>query len=126
MMCTMKAEVVMTDVENKIVEYALTFSGAYLDYPFHNDIAAIRLRQNKKNFVFIINRNGQIWANMKCEPLKADFWRRIYKSVTQGYHMNDKSRWNTVIMDGSVPWDVIEEMIGESYDMIKPKLKKKE
>lgn len=113
--------VAMTDIEERIIEYSLTFPGAYLDYPFHDDTAAVRHRNNKKNFVFIIQKNGQIWVNLKCEPMKADFWRGVYQSVTKGYHMNDKAGWNTVIMDGSVPWDVLEEMIGDSYDLIKPK-----
>lgn len=114
----------MTDIENRIIEYALTFSGAYLDYPFHDGTAAIRHRGNKKNFVFILHRNEQIWVNLKCEPMKADFWRSIYKSVTQGYHMNDKASWNTIIMDGSVPWDVFEEMISDSYTQTMPRIKK--
>ena len=78
---------IMTDAENRIIQYALTFPAAYLDYPFHNDIAAIRHGQNKKNFVFIVKRDGQIWMNLKCEPIKAGFWRGVYKSVTKGYHM---------------------------------------
>ncbi len=114
----------MTDDERKIIDYASSFPGAYLDYPFHDDIAALRHRQNKKTFVFIIKRGSQLWVNLKCDPMKAGLWRGAYPAVTKGYHMNDKAAWNTVIMDGTVPWGVMEEMISDSYDITKPRTKK--
>ncbi len=115
----------MPDIIHPIIEYALTFPGVYLDYPFHNDIATLRHRQNQKIFLFIIPRSGEVWLNLKCEPMKADFWRGIYPCITRGYHMNDKASWNTIHMDGSVPLEVVREMIGDSYDLLKAKVKKR-
>lgn len=119
----MRAGAGMTDIETRIIEYALALPGAYLDHPFHDDIVTVRHGNNKKIFVFILHRSGQIWVNLKSEPMKADFWRGVYQSVTRGYHMNDKASWNTVIMDGSVPWDILKEMISDSYDLTKSKPK---
>ena len=44
-------------------------------------------------------------------------WRRTYKSVLPAYHQN-KEHWITVILDGSIPDDVIKRMIAESYDLV--------
>ena len=66
-------------------------------------------------------RNDNLWVNLKCEPMKADFWRRVYKSVIPAYHMN-KTHWNSVILDDSVEADVIKEMINDSYALTKGKL----
>ena len=115
----------MTDMENDVLEYALTLPFAYVDYPFRDNTVVVRHRENKKIFVFVLQRKGQVWVNLKCEPAKAAEWRETYASVIQGYHMNDKARWNTVILDGSVPFGVMEEMIDDSYECIKPKRKLK-
>ena len=45
------------------------------------------------------------------------FLVQAYKSVIPGYHQN-KEHWNTIILDGSMPEDVIKRMIAESYDLI--------
>lgn len=55
--------------------------------------------------------------NLKCDPLKAIELREMYPAVNPGYHMN-KKHWNTVEMDGSLPDDIIEEWILESYDLV--------
>jgi predicted DNA-binding protein (MmcQ/YjbR family) len=37
--------------------------------------------------------------------------------VTPGYHLN-KRHWNTVVVDGSLPDQTIEDMVEDSYDLI--------
>lgn len=34
------------------------------------------------------------------------------------YHQN-KEHWNSVILDGSVPDEVVKRMVAESYDLVK-------
>ena len=51
------------------------------------------------------------------DPEWRDLWRRTYEAVVPAYHQN-KEHWNTVILDGSIPDDVIKRMIAESYDLI--------
>ncbi len=46
-------------------------------------------------------------------------------AVQPGYHMN-KSHWNTVIIDGSVPQKELKEMIDHSYELVVSGLKKSE
>lgn len=117
----------------ELIEFCLTFPGAYEDYPF-DDLAAdnpctvMRHKQNKKSFAMIMFHGDELYLNLKCDPLEADFLRRVYKSVIPGWHMN-KTHWNTIIMGagsaGDVPGDGLRRMIGNSYDLTKPKVKKK-
>ena len=107
---------------NDVIEYCQTLPGIYVDNPFDETSTAIRHIGNKKMLLFMFYRNDSLWVNLKCEPMKADFWRCVYKSVIPGYHMN-KTHWNSVILDGSTPPEVIKEMINDSYDLTQGKLK---
>ena len=107
-----------------IIKYCLSLQGVYEDYPFHDDNwTVMRCKQNKKTFAFIYKKDDYIWINVKVAPEWIDFWRNAYESVVPAYHMN-KSHWSSVILDGSVPENEIRRMIVESYDMVKPKMKK--
>ena len=113
----------------ELIDYCLTFPAAYEDYPF-DDVAdenawtVMRHRGNKKGFAFIYERGGHLRVNLKCDPFEADFLRQAYRDVTPAYHMN-KVHWNTVTVDGDVPEDELQRMIGKSFDLIKPKSRRK-
>ena len=72
---------------------------------------------NKKAFLWTYQKDRVICLNVKVDPEKAYFWRRIYASVRPGYHQN-KDHWNTIILDGSIPDKAVKTMIAESYDLI--------
>ena len=100
------------------LKYGLSFDGAYQDAPFHDDNwQLVRYRGNKKAFLWTYEKDGYINLNVKVDPEKAYFWRKIYKSVIPGYHQN-KEHWNTIILDGTIPDKDIKTMIAESYDII--------
>lgn len=109
----------------EVIKYCFTLQEVYENYPFHDDNwTVMRCKQNKKTFVFIYEKDKNIWINIKVAPEWIDFWRNAYQSVIPAYHMN-KAHWNSVILDGSIPDDVIQRMIAESYDIVKPKPKKR-
>ncbi len=100
------------------ISYGLSFPDTYQDAPFHDDNwQLIRVKSNKKAFLWIYERNGYINLNVKVDPEWRDFWRNTYDSVISGWHQN-KEHWNTIILDGSVPDKDIENMITESYALI--------
>jgi len=100
------------------LKFGLSFPNTYAETPFH-DITwqLVRARENKKAFLWIYERNGCINLNIKVDPQWRDFWRNAYDSVTAGYHQN-KEHWNTLVLDGTIPDEVIKQMISESYDLI--------
>ncbi|WP_343209488.1 MmcQ/YjbR family DNA-binding protein [Anaerolentibacter hominis] len=107
-----------------VIGYCLAFQGVYEDHPFKDqNWTLMRCRDNKKSFAIVYEREGIFWLNLKCSPQWAGLWRETYTSVIPAYHMN-KDHWNTVILDGTVPEEEIRRMIGESYDLVKPKKKK--
>lgn len=113
------------NTRESIIKYCLAFPNVYEDYPFHDDnFALMRCKGNKKTFAMIYERQDNIWINIKCDPEWIEFWRNAYSSIIPGYHMN-KRHWNTIIMDGLVPNKDIQRLISESYDLVKPKRKKK-
>ena len=56
-------------------------------------------------------------VTLKCDPDLARHLRSMYPAVQPAYHMN-KKHWNTVVLDGSVPWPEVEEMIEDSYQLV--------
>ena len=100
------------------LEYGLSFPDTYQDAPFHDENwQLVRYKDNKKAFLWTYERDGYINLNVKSDPVKAYFWRKLFKSVIPGYHQN-KDNWNTIILDGSIPDKDIKMMIAESYDLV--------
>ena len=102
-----------------IIDFCLTFDGAYEDYPFNDfNWTIMRITDNKRMFAAIFERQGKIWVNVKCDPSLAELWRNTYNSVIPAYHMN-KKHWNSIILDGSVPDAEIKNMIADSFELVK-------
>ncbi len=117
-------------IRRKLIEYCLTLPDAYEDYPFDAVIDAgawtvMRHRANRKGFAHIYERGGKLCVNLKCDPLEADFLRKVYAGVTPAYHMN-KTHWNTVTLDGDVPMDELKRMIQQSHRLSRPKRRRPE
>ena len=110
----------------ELIDYCLSFPLAYEDYPF-DDFAGdgawtvMRHQTNKKIFATIYVRNEKLCVNLKCDPIRAENLRIIFKDVTSGWHMN-KEHWNTVYIGGDASEEELCEMIKHSYDLIKPKI----
>lgn len=98
--------------------FGLEFENTYLDRPFRKaDWQLIRIKDTKKAFLCVYERDGFVNLNVKVDPAWRDFWRNTYLSVVPGYHQN-KEHWNTIILDGSIKDDDIKRMIAESYDLV--------
>lgn len=102
----------------EILAYALSFAEVYTECPFRDqNWQLVRLKENKKAFLWIYDRGGYLNLNVKVAPEWRDFWRNTYPAVVAGYHQN-KMHWNTIILDGTIPTQDIKRMIAESYDLI--------
>ena len=107
----------MINVEDKL----LTFNGAYKDFPFGEDAAVFKVVN--KMFALVAIFAEPLTISLKCEPNDAVALRDMFSAVKPGYHFN-KKHWNTITLDGSIPDEVIEEMIDNSYDLVVKGLKK--
>ena len=102
-------------------KYLLTRPEAFEDYPFGPEVAVYKIR--RRVFALLLDRDGTMRMNLKCDPLEAQFLRDMFDAVKPGYHMN-KTHWNTVILDGSIPRGEIERMIDRSYGLVVRKLRR--
>ena len=108
------------------IAFCLSLADVYEDYPFHDDNwALMRHKGTGKTFAAIYERQGNIWLNLKCDPMLTGMWRSAFSSVIPAYHMN-KYHWNSVILDGTIPDKDIEIMIRDSYALTRTKKKIKE
>lgn len=106
----------------QLIERGLTYQGTSLRFPFAFDIPVLYVAD--KMFALFGRHDGHESVNLKTSPDEAWIQRETYKgSVLPGYHMN-KQHWNTVLLNGSVPDDVIEVMLQESYQRVVAKLPK--
>lgn len=99
-----------------------SFQNVFEDYPFDENWAVMRHIENKKSFAFIFERKGQIWINVKAEPMACEFWCNVYASIVPAYHMN-KQHWISIILDGSINNNEIHNLIAESYHITAKKSK---
>lgn len=108
----------------EVLNYGLSFPSTYQNAPFRDaNWQLVRCRENKKVFLWIYEKDGNLCINIKVNPEWRDLWRSTYAAVLPGYHQN-KEYWNTVILDGTVPIEELKRMIAESYDLVVSKKKK--
>lgn len=62
--------------------------------------------------------------NLKCDPDRAVELRDQYEAILPGYHMN-KRHWNTLVLDGTLSPELVEELVQESYRLVVAGLPKK-
>jgi predicted DNA-binding protein (MmcQ/YjbR family) len=97
--------------------------GAMEDFPFDATTLVFKVRDKIFALLPLDRKDEPPVINLKCDPALAEVLRNTYDAVQPGYHMN-KRHWNTVIVDGSIPYDEIYEMIDNSYDLVVKGLKK--
>jgi predicted DNA-binding protein (MmcQ/YjbR family) len=95
-------------------EYCISKKGADESFPFGDDTLVFKV--NGKIFA-LVNLDGDLSINLKCDPVLAIDIREKYSSVTPGYHMN-KKHWNTIRLDGNVPDKEVFLWIDHSYNLI--------
>lgn len=100
-------------------EYCISKKDAEESFPFGDDTLVFKV---KDKIFALVNLDGELSINLKCDPAFALELRERYSSVTPGYHMN-KKHWNTVMLNGSVPDKEVFTWIDHSYDLIAGKKK---
>lgn len=105
----------------KFRDFCLAMPAVTESMPFGGDTLVFKV----KGKMFCLTGIDEFeFINVKCDPDKALLLREEYAAVKPGYHMN-KTHWNSVYMDGSVPDKLIREWITDSYDLVVDTLPKK-
>jgi predicted DNA-binding protein (MmcQ/YjbR family) len=106
----------------KIRDHCLAFAGAVEEFPFRPELSVFKVAG--KVFALVSLKDRPLRISLKCEPALAEQLRTTYEAITPGYHLN-KRHWNTVEINGSVPDQVVLDMIEDSYDLVMDGLPKK-
>jgi predicted DNA-binding protein (MmcQ/YjbR family) len=101
-------------------EYCLSKKGSTESFPFGETTLVFKVCD--KMFA-LTSLDKDLSINLKCDPEKAIELREKYSFVIPGYHMN-KTYWNSVLIDNSVPDHLIREWIDHSYNEVVNKLPK--
>ena len=107
----------------------LSFPGAFEDFPFGPETSVFKVRaavsggakQEAKMFAASAMDPDDWSVSLKCEPALAEQLRDTYPAIRPGYHLN-KRHWNTVEIDGSLPDELVLDMVEDSYDLVLAKL----
>jgi predicted DNA-binding protein (MmcQ/YjbR family) len=89
--------------------------GAVVDFPF--DQVTLVFKVGGKMFALLSLNEQPLRMNLKCDPDKVEALRDCFVSIIPGYHMN-KRHWNTLILDGSLPEDLILSLVNDSYALV--------
>ena len=100
---------------DELRDHCLSFIGAEETFPFGPENSVFKVRGK----VFALTRldGDPLRVSLKCEPGLAEELREAHPAVIPGYHLN-KRHWNTVIIDGSLPEQMLKDMIEDSYDLV--------
>ncbi len=108
-------------VSKKLNTYFLSKKATTSSYPFYKKTLVFKVMN--KMFALIIEDKIPLSINLKCDPDEAQILRGMHKSIIPGYHMN-KEHWNTIILDGNNPDELIYKLIDDSYNLVVKGLKK--
>lgn len=106
----------------QIREYCLSKKAVTECFPFDEDTLVFKVAG--KIFALISISEKPLKINLKMNPEIINDWREQYDDVQPGYHMN-KSHWNTVTTESSLPAEKIFWMIDHSYAEVVSKLTRK-
>jgi len=99
----------------------LGFPGAVEDFPFGDEVSVFKV--GGKMFAASHLDSEPLQVSVKCDPEIALRLRADHPAVAPGYHLN-KRHWNTVTIDGSLPDQMLSEMVTDSYDLVVASLPK--
>jgi predicted DNA-binding protein (MmcQ/YjbR family) len=85
------------------------------DFPFGSEHSVFKV--GGKMFAISALDRTPLEVSVKCEPELAVQLRVTYAAIRPGYHLN-KRHWNTVTLDGSLPDQVIRDLVEDSYDLV--------
>jgi len=95
-------------------DFCLGLPGVTEEFPF--DVETLVFKVMGKMFA-LTDVDTFISFNAKCKPEDCIDLRERYSGIKPGFHMS-KKHWNTISTDGSVPEELMYELIRNSYDQV--------
>lgn len=111
-------------IKEEFVNRCLAKRGAYIDFPFGDDIVVVKVRGKIFAQSFILK--GVETVTLNCTREGGEYYRTAFDGiVTRGYHCPQVQQpyFNSFQLS-ELPDEVIVEMINHSYETVKSKLPK--
>lgn len=103
-------------------DYCLAQPVTREDFPFGTDVYVYKTHD--KLFAILAEKAGVAYLSLKATPTDALMLRQLFSAIQPGYHLN-KSHWNTITLDGSVPIGELQRQIEQSWRLVQRGLPKK-
>jgi predicted DNA-binding protein (MmcQ/YjbR family) len=95
--------------------WCLRQPGAIEDFPVGPETSVFKVAG--KMFALSALDRAPLEVSVKCEPELAEQLRLTYRAIRPGYHLN-KRHWNTLTLDGTLPDQLVRDLIEDSYDLV--------
>ena len=105
----------------QLTEVCLALPQAFESFPFGEDTSVFKTSGNGKVFALSSLGTSPLSVSLKVDPEDSIALREQYAGITPGYHLN-KKHWISIALDGSVPDDLVEELIRGSHALVRPKV----
>ncbi len=105
----------------EIREYIIDKKGVSEGFPFNETTLVFKVAGKMFG---LMNLDGSLRINLKCDPEEAIELRETYSYVKPGYHMS-KVHWNTITINDTISPKLLKQWIDDSYDLVYNKLTKK-
>jgi predicted DNA-binding protein (MmcQ/YjbR family) len=99
----------------ELSDFVGSLPGAAEEQPFGPNVDVFKV--GGKIFAILSPDDIPGAISLKCDPVEAEELRDRFAAVTPGYHLN-KRHWNTVILDGSIPDELVRAMVARSYGSV--------
>ncbi len=93
----------------------LALPGAVEEFPFGDEVSVFKV--GGKMFALCPLDGRPLQLSLKCEPDLAVQLRAAHPAIAPGYHLN-KRHWNTITLDGSLPDQMVTDLLTDSYDLV--------
>jgi predicted DNA-binding protein (MmcQ/YjbR family) len=94
----------------------LGLPGASEEFPFGDEVSVFKVG-GKMFALCSLDAGPPLRLSVKCDPELAAQLRSAYPAIRPGYHLN-KRHWNTLTLDGSLPDELVTDLLGDSYDRV--------
>lgn len=98
-----------------VLEECSKLAAAELTYPFTPTTAVFKIAGKMFALANLDDPPGRI--TLKCDPDFGGLLIQQYDDIKPGYHMN-KRHWITIALTSSLPSDLLEDLISDSYDLV--------
>ena len=92
------------------------------EFPFGPELSVFKV--GGKMFALSALDRAPLEVSVKCEPELAVELRGTYAAIRPGYHLS-KRHCNTVTLDGTLPDEMVRDLVEDSYDLVVSALPKR-